>query len=271
MMRRMGNKAAQTMLQSAIQRLLEIPFERLSSAIVVWGSVFVSIVASSLGGSSRGAISLVAVATFAAATFSIACATWLVDGLYRLNDQRRQRQAVVPEKSAQPVDSGDNKRSPEEQAIVTHYGLVVDELISQRKIIFALDVSNQLDGDLVFGRTWVGRTGYGTKTLYGAQMQSEDNRGIVIPSKETRRISIVQRLPYDLAQVVSERLETGDRQSFNLSELDIPFVYNAARCKLPVWPRIAFWKGEHGVLKVGKSPYASASARKSASGLGQFL
>jgi hypothetical protein len=270
-MRRMTSKATQTFLQFAIQRLLEIPFERLSSAIVVWGSVFISVLASSLAGISRGVILLAAAGTFVAATVSVACATWLTDGIYGLNHQRRQRRDVVPEKSAQPVDSGDNEMASEGQVVVSHFGLFVDELISQRKITFALDVSNQLDGAIVFGRIWVGRTLYDTKTLYGAQMLSEDNREIVVPSKETRRISIFQRLPYDIAQVVSERLEAGERQSFNLSGLDIPFVYNGVRRKLPVWPRIVFWKGEHGVLKVGKSPYPSVSVRKSASGLGQFF
>jgi hypothetical protein len=81
--------------------------------------------------------------------------------------------------------------SSEEQVVVSHYGLVVDELISQQKIIFALDVFNGLDGDIVLGRIRVGHIVYGTKALHGTQVLSEGKREIVIPSKETQRVSIL--------------------------------------------------------------------------------
>src|SRR5688572_15825142 len=98
-MRRMASKAGKINQQAASQSLSEILFERLPNAIFVWGTVFLSIVASSADGYSRGVILLVATATFAVATFSVACATWIVDGLYRLSNRRRQRRDAAPGKS----------------------------------------------------------------------------------------------------------------------------------------------------------------------------
>jgi hypothetical protein len=83
------------------------------------------------------------------------------------------------------------------QVGVSRCDALVDELISQQKIIFALDIFSGLDGDIVLGRMWVGHTVYGTKALYGTRVLSQGKRENVIPSKESQRVSILQRLCFE--------------------------------------------------------------------------
>jgi hypothetical protein len=150
---------------------------------------------------------------------------------------------------------------PEDHVQVTEYSVDLDELDSQQKIVFTLKVSNDLDGDIVIGRDWVGPMIYNDtgQALHGGYAPSEDNRGVVILTKETRKISIIQRLPKDVAELVSKNLEAGQSQSFNWAGVDVSFIYKGSSYKLSTWPGVAISRGENGVLQVGKSFYATVS------------
>jgi hypothetical protein len=150
---------------------------------------------------------------------------------------------------------------PEEHVRVIEYSVDLDELDSQQRIVFALKISNDLNGNIFFGRDWVGPMIYDDtgQALHGGYAPSEDHRGVVILTKETRKISIIQRLPKDVAELVSKNLEAGQSQSFNWAGVDVSFIYKGSSYKLSTWPGVVISKGEHGVLQVDRSSYANVS------------
>jgi len=150
---------------------------------------------------------------------------------------------------------------PEEHVRVTEYSVDLDELDSKQKIVFTLKVSNDLDGDIVIARDWVGPMIYDDtgQALHGGYAPSDDNRGVVILAKETRKISIIQRLPKDVAELVAKNLEAGQSQSFNWAGVDVRFMYKGSSYKLSTWPGVVISKGEHGVLQVGESFYTNVA------------
>ena len=108
-----------------------------------------------------------------------------------------------------------------------------DEIQSDKKISFALMVSNELGGNIVFERNPVGQMAYYDDPraqhvrLPAAHVEPIDPDG-VIRSGETKEVLIVQHLPDDIATSILASYHAGKHQAFDWLDLRVPFQHGGA-------------------------------------------
>ena len=123
--------------------------------------------------------------------------------------------------------------NPDTSVSATCTAVNFDEIQSAKKISFALMVSNDLAGNIVFARNPVGQMVYYDDPraqhvrLPAAHVEPIDPDGI-IGSGETKEVLIVQRLPDDIATSILASYHAGKLQAFDWRDLRVPFQHGGA-------------------------------------------
>lgn len=123
--------------------------------------------------------------------------------------------------------------APDAYVSATCTAVNFDELQSDKKISFALMVSNDLAGTIVFARNPVGQMVYYDDPrarhvrLPAAHVEPIDPDG-VIRSGETKEVLIVQHLPDDIATSILASYHAGKLQVFDWLDLRVPFQHGGA-------------------------------------------